>query len=530
MVPKPPKLRQQLFPLLILWACAAAVCLPRHAAARQGQAEDSRRRGAVDWIFVLDTSASMRGAGGAKNIFDRVKASLADFIRSTREGDSVTLYTFDRDVVTRPTVRISDETDKRDLLNALGGLRADGERTYTGKAIHDALLRAGELKQRSESAHRVASIVLLTDGIEDVRGIPNPVSIPSNVTLIPNSQPYIFFVSLGEEHEQQLEDFVKNPALNGRGRVVRDVGAQNIENLADSIREQVEEAEPTPTPTPAPTPTPINITVEPASLDFGRVEPGGQTGRETLGLLSNADAAVRLSLEGASGGLSLAEPTGPVSLKAGERRQISVRLAAAPNAADGARTLLLKVNVSDEAGRAPEAVVKASWAEARVTVEYVPLWSKLLKWLLRSLAVLLLALLLAVFIYSLYKGDTPWGLWEEFRRRKYLEGELELIRPAPARDEDALINLGKLASKRAALSSLVPDGATAGSDAELTTAFRHGVKLIQLRSTSGEVRVNDTQVAYADLYDQDVVELGEARLRFNWLGHERPVTSEEELS
>src|ERR1044071_9329840 len=149
--------------LLAVFAAAAAGLLLRPAAARQ----ETRKQGAVDWIFVLDTSASMRGAGGSRDIFGRVKTSLIQFINSAREGDSVTIYTFDRDAVTRPTVRISDDNDKRDLINTLNGIEANGDRTHTGLAIREALRRAGELKKRAESSHRVGSIVLLTDGIED---------------------------------------------------------------------------------------------------------------------------------------------------------------------------------------------------------------------------------------------------------------------------------------------------------------------------------------------------------------------------
>lgn len=69
-------------------------------------------RGSVDWIFVLDTSASMHGAGGTANIFGKVKEAISDFIRSAREGDTITLYTFDRDTTLRGHIRISGEIDK----------------------------------------------------------------------------------------------------------------------------------------------------------------------------------------------------------------------------------------------------------------------------------------------------------------------------------------------------------------------------------------------------------------------------------
>jgi hypothetical protein len=191
----------------------------------------------VDWIFVLDTSASMHGAGGTANIFGKVKDAISDFIRSAREGDTVTLYTFDRDTTLRGNVRISGEIDKKDLLKVVQDLSSEGDRTHTGKAIHDALERAIELRQRSDAADRTVSIVLFTDGQEDVRGLANPISIPSNIDLVPKAQPYIFFVSVGvQAHETQLESFIKNAALESRGEVIRDPGASGIAEVGERIR------------------------------------------------------------------------------------------------------------------------------------------------------------------------------------------------------------------------------------------------------------------------------------------------------
>ncbi len=513
--------RQVFFFLLIILASVGTASLaPRLAGARRQQ----RQQGAVDWILVLDTSASMRGAGGSRDIFDRVKTSMAQFINSARPGDSVTIFTFDRDTVAHPTVRIADENDERDLINTLAGIKANGDRTHTGLAIHEALRRAGELKQRAEASHRVGSIVLFTDGIEDVRGIANPVGIPSNVALVSKSQPYIFFISLGQEHDQQLEDFIRSPELGGRGEVVRDPGAENIEGLADRIRIPIEAAAAVPTPTPTPTPLQVIITVEPASLDFGAVEPGEQTGRRSLRITGNVAVPVQLELQGGeAAGLQLAEPAGPIALKPGEAVSVDVRLAVAPSAPDGARTLLLRVNPRDEAGQLPpDAVVKTAWAEARVTVAHVPLLSKLLKWLALGLALLIL-LVAGFLLYNLvYKGQGPGELWVNTIERNYLEGELEIVRPPPAQPEDGIIGLPALKVKRLSLSSLVPGGATAGSDAELSTAYKDGVKRVRLERTLGSVRVNNVEVAVADLYDGYLLELGDARLRFNWPGHEEP--------
>lgn len=476
----------------------------------------SPQRGSVDWVFVIDTSASMRGAGGTKDIFDRVKRAVSDFIRSSRTGDSVTIYTYDSDTVLRPTVRIDDDTDKRDLLRIIEELKADGKRTHTGKAIRDALERANELSQRSDAANRTASIVLMTDGLEDVRGISNPVNIPSTVELIPKNQPYIFFVSLGEtEHEKQLEEFVRNLALGGRGSVVRDPGATNIHELNDRIRKQI--AEP-------PKPVEIKLSIEPASIDFGQIEPGERTGSRSLKVGSNVATRVNLALEGGeSVGVRLAEPAQAIDLSAGET-SVDVRLAADSDAPDGIHALrLILVTESNNKPSPEETTAARAYATTSLNVARVPLWRKLLKWL----ALILLVLLVAIAAYSFYKGETPWELWRSRREAKWLEGELELLRPSSPQYEDGFIGLGRLGRDRAALSSLLPTGATAESDAELIAVRKSGSKLIQIHRTLGSVRVNQVEVVIADLYDGDIVELGDARLRFNWTGHERPVDADE---
>ena len=505
----------------VVLACVVVLC----ARGAAGQTPSPKTQsGPVDWIIVVDTSASMRGVGGTKNIFGKVKTSVADFARNARSGDTVTIYTFDSDTHVRPTVRVEDETDIRDLLATVKELEANGNRTHTGKAVRDALVRAGELARRSDAANRTPSIVLFTDGVEDVTGIPNPVSIPSNVQLIPNSQPYLFFVSLGErEHERKLEEFVKDPAFKGRGEVVRDPGAAQLEELSGRIRKQVEEtppATPTPTPTPTPPPTPVEVSlrVQPSQLDFGEIEPGERTARQEIKLTSNAATRVRISLKGSgSSPIRIEEPEGgALDLKANEETEVKLRLAADANADDGVRDLQLILRPEPPTA---DAVVTPSVITARLNVATVPLWRKLLKWF----AILLLLLLLAVVAYSLYKGKPPWDFVSDIKGRKWLDGELELIRPAPPRSEDAFVGLGQLETDRALISPLFPDVTTNGADAELSTELKGGTKRVILRRTEGVVRLNGAEVALVPIYDGDIIELDSVRLRFNRLGHERPV-------
>lgn len=502
--------------LLLIVLCAAISTIRFIPVATTQEPSGTQRLGRVDWIFVLDTSASMRGVGGTSDIFDRVKSALETFINNTEQGDSVTVYTFDRDTVPRPTVHISDITDRRDLINILRNLEADGDRTHTGKAVRDAIERAGELKQRGVAERRTPCIVLLTDGIEDVRDIPNPVPVLSNVKRLSEVQPYLFYVSLGDEHDSLVDRLVRNPALPpGLGKVIRDRDAVDIRNIGEIIRPVLAAV----LPTPSPTPLQVNINVEPISLDFGEIKRGNQTGSATLNLSSNVDVIVDLSIEGQPAGISLIEPSGPIALTANQATSVDVRLGVAADAADGQRTFLLRANVRRYMGNLPaNADIRPGSSDCRLGVTHFPLWRTLLVWLTVILGVLL-CVLIGV---CLHMGTTPRGLLAQFERRNLLEGELEILRPRPSQPAQEFVNLAGLKSDRLMLSQVVPDGAARNAEAELDATRVKGVKLMRLRPSNGNVRVNGTVVSFAYLYDGDTIELGEARLRFNWFERQRP--------
>ena len=468
-------------------------------------------RGSVDWIFVLDTSASMHGAGGTANIFGKVKEAISDFIRSAREGDTVTLYTFDRDTTLRGHIRISGEIDKRDLLKIVRELPSEGDRTYTGKAIHDALERAIELRQRSDAGDRTISIVLFTDGLEDVRGLADPISIPSNTALLTKAQPYIFFVSVGvQTHESQLESFVRDPAMGNRGEVIRDPGATGIAEVGERIRKIVE------APTP---PIPINLTVTPSTLSFGQIEPG-ETTNQVIHVKSNAACRLRVVLNTPDNNLSLSEPKDVVLLKSGEDYEIPIQLSAADSARDGVLTFALALTAEPSDPTSIGTVVNVA---ATLNVFRTPLWRRALKYLL-LLLVLIVIVLAAI---SVIKGEPPWIWLPAIREPVTLQGELQIIQPRPPRIEDEFISLTQLHARKVCLSSLLPNATVDGSDAELEAERFNGELRINLQRTRGNVYINKIEIANGRIYNDDVIELGGSKLLFSWVNHDRPSGSEE---
>jgi von Willebrand factor type A domain len=469
------------------------------------------RRGNVDWIFVLDTSASMHGAGGSANIFGKVKQAISDFIESAREGDTVTLYTFDRDTTLRGHISVSGEIDKKDLLKVVQNLPSQGDRTYTGKAIHDALERAIELRQRSDAADRTISIILFTDGKEDVRGLADPISIPSNIALLPKAQPYIFFVSVGvQAHETQLENFVRDPAMENRGEVIRDPGATGIAEVGERIRKTIE------APTP---PTPIKLTVSPSTLSFRQIEPGEKS-NQIIRVTSNAACRVRVTINAPEDKLSLSAPKDAVSLKSGEDHNIPIQVSASNRAMDGVLPFTLVLTAEPSDARSIGSAVNVA---ATVNVLRTPLWRRALKYLLLLLA--LIGIVLGVI--SLIKGEPPWIWLPAITESATLQGELQIIQPRPPRVEDEFISLTQLHARKINLSSLIPNAAVDSADAELEAKKLNGELRINLQRTKGNVYVNKIEVANSTIYNDDVIELGGSKLLFSWMNHDRPDSSEE---
>ena len=349
----------------------------------------AERRGAVDWIFLVDTSKSMRGVGGTADIFDDVKESIDTFVRESSDGDSVSIFTFDRDVRLQSSTEISG-TARDDLYSIVAGLPANGDRTHLGLAIEKGLDRAASLRALKPDPSRARAVVLFTDGKEDIRGIADAVPIRADVARVADT--FVFFVSMGD-HEPKLDKF---EAETTRTTVLRVPSRDAIRSVAQKIRAKLPAPKPPPPPRIAVAKTPV-----------------------------------------------------PVAK--------------------------------------PSPLVRA------------------IKWLV---AVALLAGI-ALFAYARY------------RKNNQLEGEIEILQPRVASDA-AFVGLPALQTNEVTLSSIVPSDALSGSDARLFVRRRNGTKTIWISAHGGSLRVNDVETPMSELYDADTIHIGDAKLRFNRAGHQRP--------
>lgn len=333
----------------------------------------------VDWIFLVDTSKSMLQNG----VFADVKESVKTFVTEARDGDSVAVLTFDRDARLHSTVELRGAQSRKDLFDIVDRLQATGNRTHLGLAISTGL-------DRAVHEGRTRAVVLFTDGKEDVRGIDNPVSIPSNIERALKSGASMFFVSMGE-HEPELRNFPN-------AHFIEATNSELIRKVAYDVREKIA---PDPPPPPPPQP-PVRIT----------------------------------------------PPVTP-------------------------------------------------------PVETPSPFLRLLQWL--ALAAVVIAAAIAASIAR--------------KKRNELEGEIEIVAP---RSASAFVGLPTLKATEVALSAIVPADALAGADARLFVRRKGDDKKVWIAAASGSLRVNDIEVPTTELYDADTIQIGDAKLRFNRIGYERP--------
>jgi MYXO-CTERM domain-containing protein len=351
--------------------------------------------GPVDWIFLVDTSKSMRGIGGTKDIWPDVKASLDSFVDETSDGDTVAIYAFDRGVRLQSATKV-DAATRADLHTTIRDLQAEGDRTHLGAAIAQGLERAELLRPKAD-ATRSRVVVLFTDGKEDTRGIQPSVAIEANVDRVADT--FLFLVSMGA-HEPQLDAFA---AKTPRTTVLRAPTAEAIRNVARDVRLKIPKPPPPP-PVVHPKPKPVPPPPPPPS----------------------------------------------------------------------------------------------PWLQA-----------------LKAVAALALLALIAFLVLR------------QRRKQNRLEGELEILRP-PAAPDAAFVGLPSLQANEVALSAILPAGTLAGSDARLFVRRKAGRKRVWIAAQSGSLRINDVETPMSELYDADTIDIGEARLRFNRVGDERPFESNQE--
>lgn len=250
------------------------------------------------------------------------------------------------------------------------------------------------------------------------------------------------------------------------------------------------------------------LSMQPNSLNFDSVEAGKTSQKQTLVIRSNISGTASLQLQGKTKDVSLKEPSTPVSLAVGETK-IPIQLEVADSSFDGKRTFNVVVT-PDHPDESPQCRSSGT--------DLMPLGRKIVIWLL----LILLLFLITLTIICLIQRKTPWELAQDIGTRNHLEGELELLEPVPISPEEQYISLTHQHKQKVNLSALVPAIASTNSDAELVINWQSGKKYVYVRSLSGITFVNNEKITTYQLYDEDTIQVDNVKLRFNWIGNQRP--------
>lgn len=187
----------------------------------------------VDWLFLINTSRSMA------NIFSEVKRSLKTFVRTTKRGDSVAIYTFDSKIVPGQSILLFTEDDKMKLLEQIDGLEPRGLFTHTGEALDSALARQDEMHPAGSGSDRQGFIVLFTDGIEDTRDDPEAIRISDVKIPLAGKRSYSIFVWFGKDtqkfEQSPLSTFASR--FKSKAKVLLYPEARNIDGLKGELQD-----------------------------------------------------------------------------------------------------------------------------------------------------------------------------------------------------------------------------------------------------------------------------------------------------
>ena len=179
----------------------------RSAAAQAGAAKPTKTP--VDLILIVDTSATMAGKAGGRNIFPQVKRALDELVDATGPGDNVLLIPYDTDVRARATVVVYGEPDKAALHSEIDALIAKGLWTYTAAAIQHGLGEAKRLDDAQGGDKHAKVVVLLTDGMNDpppaVRGTAAEVHLDEVARRFQGMPWFVWQIQLGPKMDAGVD-------------------------------------------------------------------------------------------------------------------------------------------------------------------------------------------------------------------------------------------------------------------------------------------------------------------------------------
>lgn len=208
----------------------------------------------MDLILLVDTSATMAGKAGGRNIFPEVKRALKELVDASELGDNVVLISYDTDTRPRPAAVIYGVQDKAALKVEIDALNANGQWTYTAAAIERGLEEAKRLDDAQGAGKHPKVVVLLTDGMNDpppaVRGTAAEVRLNDVASRFRGMPWFVWQVQLGTKVDADVDRAfqgfpnyrpVRTAAAdlnNVRAEILKTVEAENARQASERAAEQ----------------------------------------------------------------------------------------------------------------------------------------------------------------------------------------------------------------------------------------------------------------------------------------------------
>ena len=189
-----PATRAKLTVLAAAILCSAAVLLlvAAHAASAAGKPAIS------EYVVLIDTSKSMAGYNGAKNIFPDVKKAVNEFVGGLDPQSVVYVYTFDSGLTKRPGIQVLTKGDKARVQAIVNGLTADGMTTAIYNSLSGTLTEMQRVRRRNPGKTHLQNILLFTDGRDNQSGMSfNEIARQFELARGENPNLYLTYVTLG---------------------------------------------------------------------------------------------------------------------------------------------------------------------------------------------------------------------------------------------------------------------------------------------------------------------------------------------
>ena len=151
-----------------------------------------------EYMMLIDTSKSMAGYGGSKNIFPAVKKAVNKYVEGLPLGSVVYINSFDSQLTKRPPVRLQSDADKRKVEAIVNGLTADGMTTAIYNALSGTLDELQKVSRADPGTVHNQNILLFTDGKDNQSGMTfAEIARQFKLARAENPNLYLTYVTLG---------------------------------------------------------------------------------------------------------------------------------------------------------------------------------------------------------------------------------------------------------------------------------------------------------------------------------------------